>query len=165
MLSSYIWYCIFSQQTENKGHDILHCGLLQLSDKVLVKAIQAKHAFQDCVVQRVILTKAEIESPEHHRDLSEVHAENQDALTTTESHLELLMQFFDQHDLQDIKDDVAYYHAVFADAQVEQMNEVMDEEGSSLGRGSNMTVQLMRNLSLDYFPQVMMYLIGNESSY
>lgn len=98
-------------------------------------------------MQRVTLTKAEIESAERHRDLlSEVHAENQDALATAESHLELLMQIFDQRDLQDIKDDVAYYHAVFADelvaltiadAQVEQMDEVIDEEGSSLGQESD----------------------------
>ncbi|KAI6155713.1 hypothetical protein BKA82DRAFT_5826 [Pisolithus tinctorius] len=122
---------------ETKGHDFLRCGLSQLPDNVLVKAILVKRAFQDCISQWVSQTLAEIEFIEQQRDLlTEVHTAAWETLATAESQLAMLMDIFDQCDLQDGKDDVAFYHAVYADelvaftiaaTQTEQLESFMDE--------------------------------------
>ncbi|KAI6144395.1 hypothetical protein BKA82DRAFT_10154 [Pisolithus tinctorius] len=126
---------------ETKGHDFLRRGLSQLPDNVLVKAILAKHAFRDCISQRVSQTLAEIEFIERQRDLlTEVHTAARETLATAESQLAMLTDIFDQRDLQDGKDDVAFYHAVYADelvaftiaaTQTEQLESFMDERSPS----------------------------------
>ncbi|KAI5993788.1 hypothetical protein F5J12DRAFT_896905 [Pisolithus orientalis] len=126
-----------SLEDVHKGHDFLHHGLSQLPDNVLVKAILAKHAFWDCISQQVSQTLAEIEFIEQQRDLlTEVHTAALETWATAEMQLAMLMDIFNQHDLQDAKDDMAFYHAVYADelvtftiaaTQMEQLESFMDE--------------------------------------
>ncbi|KAI6154133.1 hypothetical protein BKA82DRAFT_35927 [Pisolithus tinctorius] len=130
-----------SLEDVHKGHDFLHHGLSQLPDNVLVKAILAKCAFWDCISQQVSQTLAEIEFIEQQRDLlTEVHTAAQETLATAESQLAMLMDIFDQCDLQDGKDDMAFYHAVYADelvaftitaTQTEQLESFMDKRSPS----------------------------------
>ncbi|KAI5986987.1 hypothetical protein F5J12DRAFT_787171 [Pisolithus orientalis] len=89
------------------------------------------------VHKQVSQTLAEIEFIEQQRDLlTEVHTAALETWATAEMQLAMLMDIFNQHDLQDAKDDMAFYHAVYADelvtftiaaTQTEQLESFMDE--------------------------------------
>lgn len=123
--------CVANYITQNKGHDILHHGLSHLSDRVLLKVLEAERPFRDSVVYRVSRTKAEIESAGRQKELLKgVLTEAQGNLDDAESQLSLLRQVVDERGLEEARDDAEYYHAVFADelvvltiadGQVEQM--------------------------------------------
>jgi hypothetical protein len=133
--------CGADQITENfQGRDVLLRSLSQLFDRVMVKAVEAKRASRDCILRWVAQTKAEIDSAERHKYLlTEVLKDNQGNLAITESQLALLMHIVDECRLEDVKDDVSYYHAVYADelvvltiadVQVGQMEQVSEGDTS-----------------------------------
>ena len=98
-----------------QGRNILSSGLSRLADRVIIKAVQAKQADRECIKQRVTQIKAEIESVERCRDLlNEIQAGYQKDFAAVEMHMDLLMSIFDDCGLHELKDDVAFYHAAYA---------------------------------------------------
>ncbi|KAF9244645.1 hypothetical protein BU15DRAFT_71608 [Melanogaster broomeanus] len=125
-----------SMQDVDEDQEILFRGLSQLSDRLIIKAVEAKRASRDCILQRVALTRAEIESAERHIDLlTMIGTEDEEDLEVAESQLSFLRRVLDKRQLGETKDDAPYYHAVYADelvaltiagAQVEQMEQVIE---------------------------------------
>ena len=81
---------------------------------MIIIAVEAKRTSQNCILQQVALTKAEIETAECHKDLlTEICMENEGDLAVAEKQLSLLMHIVDDHDILDVEDDVAFYHVVY----------------------------------------------------
>ena len=111
-------------------------ALSAMSDRVLLKAYQAKQANCNCIAHRVALALAEIESAKRHKDyLTTVHGQHEGALAVTSAQLQLLAELLDDHGLLDVEDNGGFHRAVYADelialtiaeGQTDQVKEVVD---------------------------------------
>ena len=106
-------------------------GLSHMPDRALLKAHKLKRADRDCVLHRVSLALAEVESAERHKDyLNAIQHEGE----PTTAQLDVLNKFLDYRGMSDVEDDGGYYRAVYAEelvaltiveAQMNQMEEVV----------------------------------------
>lgn len=110
------------------------------------QAYEAKRASRGCMLQRIALTEAEIESVERYRDfLIGLRGKHQEELATFHQPvLEMLKGALDGLTMEETEDDVGFYHAVYADelvaltvaqGQVNQVESVVDW-GDFIGRSS-----------------------------